>query len=80
MKKDVKSWTQGDVDTVMRSNSYKYDVETQKKVQEYFDYKYPGKAKYDATMADLLQFYADLAVNNNKPWFDKHKDLYLSVK
>ena len=38
------------------------------------------KAKYDATMADLLQFYADLAVNNNKPWFDKHKELYLSVK
>ena len=37
------------------------------------------KAKYGATMADLLQFYADLAVNNNKPWFDKHKDFYLGV-
>lgn len=30
------------------SYSYKYDKDTQKKVQEYFDYKYPGKQKYDA--------------------------------
>jgi hypothetical protein len=33
----------------MRSSSYKYDKNTQKKVQEYFDYKYPQKVKYDAT-------------------------------
>ena len=31
------------------SYSYKYAKDTQKKVQEYFDYKYPGKQKYDAT-------------------------------
>lgn len=48
-KKDVKHWTEDDVNTVMRSSSYKYDKNTQKKVQEYFDYKYPQKVKYDAT-------------------------------
>ena len=48
-KRDVRTWSDNDVNTVMRSYSYKYDKETQKKVQDYFDYKYPGKQKYDAT-------------------------------
>ena len=48
-KKDVRDWSESDVNTVMRSYSYKYDKDTQRKVQEYFDYKYPGKQKYDAS-------------------------------
>ena len=48
-KRDVSTWSEDDVNTVMRSYSYKYDKDTQKKVQEYFDYKYPGKQEYDAS-------------------------------
>lgn len=31
-------------------------------------------------MEELLNFYQQLAANNNKPWFDAHKEQYLKVK
>ena len=31
-------------------------------------------------MPDLLQFYAGLAENNEKKWFDERKQLYLAIK
>lgn len=32
------------------------------------------------SMSDLLQFYAGLAENNEKKWFDERKPLYLAIK
>ena len=32
------------------------------------------------SMPDLLQFYAGLAENNEKKWFDERKPLYLAIK
>lgn len=32
------------------------------------------------SMSDLLQFYAELAVNNEKKWFDARKPHYLAIK
>ena len=31
-------------------------------------------------MPELLEFYAELAENNEKTWFDAHKSLYLEIK
>lgn len=31
-------------------------------------------------MKDILEFLEQLAINNNKPWFDAHKDDYKAVK
>ena len=30
--------------------------------------------------ASTFKFLKDLKKNNNKPWFEKHKDLYLGAK
>ena len=32
------------------------------------------------SMPDMLQFYAELAENNEKKWFDERKPLYLAIK
>ncbi|MGN0913932.1 MAG: hypothetical protein ACI4OW_03460 [Alphaproteobacteria bacterium] len=45
----VGSWNEEDLQKVMKSKEYQYDVYTQKKVQQYFELKYPGKQKLDAT-------------------------------
>lgn len=31
-------------------------------------------------MKDILEFLEQLTINNNKPWFDAHKDEYKAVK
>lgn len=49
LKKCVSSWTDEDLNEIMQSNEYKYDTKTQNKVKNYFDYKYPGNQKLDAT-------------------------------
>ncbi len=45
----VGSWNDEDLQEVMKSKKYQYDKYTQKKVQQYFELKYPGKQKLDAT-------------------------------
>lgn len=47
--KHISKWTEEDLHKVMQSDAYKYDPQTQKKVKKYFDLKYPGNQKYDAT-------------------------------
>lgn len=49
LQRDVSSWSKKDLDSVMRSQDYQFDRVTQKKVQSYFEWKYPGKQRLDAT-------------------------------
>lgn len=49
IKRDVSSWSKKDLEDVMRSIEYQYDDYTQKKVRSYFEWKYPGNQKFDAT-------------------------------
>lgn len=49
MQRDVSTWSKVDLDSVMQSKNYYNDGNTQKKVRSYFDWKYPGKQKLDAT-------------------------------
>lgn len=49
LERDVKTWSINDLNAVMKSIDYKYNQSTQKKVQSYFEWKYPGKQRLDAT-------------------------------
>lgn len=49
LKRDVSTWSKKDLDDVMYSKEYQYDDYTQKKVRSYFEWKYPGNQKFDAT-------------------------------
>lgn len=49
MQRAVSTWSKEDLDILMKSKDYRYDDETQKKVRSYFEWKYPGKQRVDAT-------------------------------
>ncbi len=49
MKRSVKTWSKDDLWSVMNSMNYQYDSDVQEKVKKYFDYKYPGYQRLDAT-------------------------------
>lgn len=49
MQRDVSSWSESDLDEVMKSSGYQNNASTQNKVKSYFDFKYPGKQKVGAT-------------------------------
>lgn len=49
IQRPVSTWNKKDLDTVMQSKDYLYDDYTKKKVQKYFEWKYPGKQRLDAT-------------------------------
>lgn len=49
MNREVSSWSEEDVEEIMKTKAYQFDNSTQKKVQSYFDYNYPGNVEYDAT-------------------------------
>lgn len=47
--RDIGSWDDEDLQAVMKSREYQYDSAIQKKVQKYFEKKYPGSQRLDAT-------------------------------
>lgn len=49
IQRPVSTWSEEDLGSVMQSNDYLYDNYTKKKVQRYFEWKYPDKQKLDAT-------------------------------
>ena len=49
LERDVSSWAKEDLEAVMRRKEYQYNSRIQKIVQSYFDWKYPGPQRFDAT-------------------------------
>lgn len=49
IKKNVEDWDDIDLSRAMNSREYQYDRGVQEKVQKYFERKYPGKQRLDAT-------------------------------
>lgn len=49
MQRDVSTWSSEDLNNIMNSREYQFDKFTQNKVKKYFDHKYPGPQKLDAT-------------------------------
>ncbi len=49
LSKDVSEWSKDDLNNIMYSDGYRFDKDVQKKVENYFNNKYPDKVKYDAT-------------------------------
>lgn len=49
LQRDVSTWSEDDLNSVMKSQEYQFDNFTQNKVKKYFDRKYPGVQKLDAT-------------------------------
>lgn len=47
--RNVSTWNEDDLKSVMNSQDYQHDAFTQKKVKSYFEHKYPGKQRLDAT-------------------------------
>lgn len=49
LQRNVASWSDDDLKEVMFMDDYKNDGPVRKKVKSYFDYKYPGPQRFDAT-------------------------------
>lgn len=49
IKKNVEDWNDNDLSKAMNSREYQYNKSVQEKVQKYFEKRYPGKQRLDAT-------------------------------